>query len=208
MRFLQIVRFVPDRPRFIRRAALDHLGHSRSYRESQQSCRRTSNAVACLIYTDALVEIPLRQAGGDRHRSDRATLAGVNELVRLFLAAAVLIVLSWAGLAVLARRLPPGVAKDAASVLPACATAVRRLRGDRRVPRRARVAVAIAALWVLSPIDLIPEFLPVIGPLDDILVVALALRYAARQVPWEVLSEAWPAEDRLLERVLGHRPDR
>jgi len=37
-------------------------------------------------------------------------------------------------------------------------------------------------LWLLSPIDLVPEFLPVIGPLDDVLVVALALRYAARQV--------------------------
>ena len=42
----------------------------------------------------------------------------------------------------------------------------------------------------------------VIGPLDDILVVALALRYAARAVPREVLSEAWPAEPRLLDRLL------
>ena len=40
-----------------------------------------------------------------------------------------------------------------------------------------------AGLWVLSPIDLLPEFLPVIGPLDDVVVVALALRYAARRGP-------------------------
>jgi uncharacterized membrane protein YkvA (DUF1232 family) len=60
-------------------------------------------------------------------------------------------------------------------------------------------------LWVLSPIDLIPEFLPIIGPLDDVLVVALALRYAARQVPREVIVEAWPAAPRILERLL---PDR
>lgn len=59
---------------------------------------------------------------------------------------------------------------------------------------------------MLSPIDLIPEFLPVIGPLDDVVVVALALRYAARQVPREVLVEAWPAEPRLLGRLLGQRP--
>jgi uncharacterized membrane protein YkvA (DUF1232 family) len=88
-------------------------------------------------------------------------------------------------------------------VLPACATATRRLRRDRRVPRRAKVALAFAGLWVLSPIDLIPEFVPIIGPLDDVIVVALALRYAARQVPGDVLFEAWPAEDRLLERLVG-----
>jgi uncharacterized membrane protein YkvA (DUF1232 family) len=50
---------------------------------------------------------------------------------------------------------------------------------------------------------LLPEFLPVIGPLDDVVVVALAPRYAARQVPREVLAAAWPGEPRLLERLLG-----
>src|SRR3954470_14793207 len=103
--------------------------------------------------------------------------------------AAGVVVVSWAVLVVLARRLPPGTAKDLATVLPACATTARRLRKDPRVPRRAKLAVAFAGLWVLSPIDLIPEFLPVIGPLDDVVVVALALRYAARQVPTEVLFE-------------------
>jgi uncharacterized membrane protein YkvA (DUF1232 family) len=43
----------------------------------------------------------------------------------------------------------------------------------------------------------------VIGPLDDVVVVALALRYAARRVPREVLLEAWPGEPWLLERLLG-----
>jgi len=63
--------------------------------------------------------------------------------------------------------------------------------------------VVLAGLWVLSPIDLLPEFLPIIGPLDDVVVVALALRYAARRVPREVLLEAWPGEPRLLQRLLG-----
>src|SRR4030095_12142777 len=85
------------------------------------------------------------------------------------------------------QRLPPGVLKDLAGFLPACLTLLRRLRADPRVPRRGQLAVLGAGLWVLSPIDLIPEFLPVIGPLDDVVVVALALRYAARQVPPEVL---------------------
>ena len=75
-------------------------------------------------------------------------------------------------------------------MLPACVTTARRLRKDPRVPTRVKIAVAFAGLWVLSPIDLIPEFLPVIGPLDDVVVVALALRYAARHIPPEALIEA------------------
>ena len=118
----------------------------------------------------------------------------------------VLIVASWSLLVVLARRLPPGVLKDLATVLPACVTTARRLRRDERVPRRAKLAVAFAAVWVLSPIDLIPEFLPVIGPLDDVVVVALALRYAARRIPRVALDDAWPADPRLLDRLVGHRP--
>jgi uncharacterized membrane protein YkvA (DUF1232 family) len=117
--------------------------------------------------------------------------------------ALVCLVLSWALLLVLARRLPPGVLRDLAAFIPDCVTTVRRLRKDPRVPRRARIAIIIAGIWVASPIDLIPEFLPVIGPLDDIVVVALALRYAGRQVPREVLMAAWPGEPRLLERLLG-----
>ena len=117
--------------------------------------------------------------------------------------AGLVVLASWGLLVIAARRLPPGLLRDLADFLPACVTVARRLRRDPRVPRRAKVAVAIAGLWVLSPVDLIPEFLPVIGPLDDVVVVALALRYAARQVPRDVLFEAWPAEPRLLEWLLG-----
>jgi uncharacterized membrane protein YkvA (DUF1232 family) len=70
-----------------------------------------------------------------------------------------------------------------------------------------KVALTVAGLWVLSPIDLIPEFLPVIGPLDDAVVVALALRYAGRRVPRDVLLEAWPGDPRLMIRLLGVPPE-
>lgn len=119
------------------------------------------------------------------------------------LVAAGVVVLSWAVLIVLARRLPPGLARELAAFLPDCVTAARRLRRDPRVPRRAKVSVVVAALWVVCPIDLIPEFIPVIGPLDDVIVVILLLRYAARSVPREVLLEAWPGRPDLLERLLG-----
>ena len=122
-------------------------------------------------------------------------------LLRSVVVAVVVIAISWLVMIILAKRLPPGLAKDLATVLPACVTTARRLRKDPRVPRRVKLAVAFAGLWVLSPIDLIPEFLPVIGPLDDIVVVALALRYAARRIPPEALVDAWPAERRILDRL-------
>jgi uncharacterized membrane protein YkvA (DUF1232 family) len=112
----------------------------------------------------------------------------------------------WGLMVVLAARLPAGLLKELAGFLPACVTLTRRLRADPRVPWQAKAAVVLAGLWVLSPVDLLPEFLPVIGPLDDVVVVALALRYAARRVPREVLLGAWPGEPRLLARLLGSPP--
>jgi uncharacterized membrane protein YkvA (DUF1232 family) len=131
----------------------------------------------------------------------------VGTVIRILLLGAGLLVLTWAVMVILARRLPPGAAKDLASVLPACVTTARRLRRDPRVPWRAKIAVGFAALWVLSPVDLIPEFLPAVGPLDDVIVVAIAFRYAAHQVPRQVLAEAWPGEARILDRLLPPRQD-
>ncbi len=124
-------------------------------------------------------------------------------MLRTLLIGSAVLVASWALLVVLAARLPPGVLKDLAGFLPSCVTLVRRLRRDPRVPTRVKFVIVFAGLWVLSPIDLIPEFLPVIGPLDDVVVVALALRYAARRVPRSVLLEAWPSDPQLLNRLLG-----
>lgn len=130
-------------------------------------------------------------------------------LIRWLLIGLVVYLSSCVLMVVLARRLPSGLLRDVAAFLPACVTAARRLRRSPEVPRRAKVALLVAVLWVLSPIDLIPEFLPVIGPLDDVVAVVLLLRYAARSIPRPALLAAWPAEPRLLERVLdGRRPPR
>ena len=125
----------------------------------------------------------------------------IGDLIRWALIGAAVLLVSWTVLIVLARTLPPGAAKDLATVLPACATTMRRLRKDPRVPRKVKLVLGFAVLWVISPIDLIPEFLPVIGPLDDVVVVALALRYALRHVPAAALLETWPADRRILERL-------
>ena len=106
----------------------------------------------------------------------------------------------------LAHRLPPGLLRQVAEFLPACVTTARTLRKDPQVPRRAKVALAVAIVWVISPIDLLPEFLPVIGPLDDVVAVVLLLRYAARSIPRETLLAAWPTDPSLLERLLGPTP--
>ena len=127
----------------------------------------------------------------------------MDDWLRPILVALALMVGLWGLLVILAARLPASLLKDLAGFVPACVTLARRLRADPRVPFKAKAAVVLAGLWVLSPIDLLPEFLPVIGPLDDVVVVALALRFAARRVPREVLLEAWPGEPRLLERLLG-----
>ena len=129
-------------------------------------------------------------------------------VIRVLLIAVGCLAASWVLMIVLAARLPPGILKDLAGFLPACVTTIKALRKDPRVPRRAKLAIAFAGVWVISPIDLIPEFLPIIGPLDDIVVVALAFRYAARQVPSDVLFDAWPADPNLLRLLLGSRKSR
>jgi uncharacterized membrane protein YkvA (DUF1232 family) len=129
----------------------------------------------------------------------------VERLLWILALSAALLATSWLVMVLLARRLPPGLLRDVAVFLPACVTAARRLRGRPEVPRRAKLALLVAVLWVLSPIDLIPEFLPVIGPLDDVVAVVLLLRYAARSIPRPVLLEAWPEDPRLLVRLLDGR---
>ena len=124
-------------------------------------------------------------------------------MLRIAVVTVAIVVGTYGLLILLARRLPPGAARDLARFIPDCVTTARRLRRDPRVPKSAKVAIGFALVWLLSPIDLIPEFIPVIGPLDDVIVVALALRFAARRVPRDVLLEAWPGEPRLLERLAG-----
>lgn len=119
-----------------------------------------------------------------------------------WLAILVVVVLAmWAVLALLATRVPPGLARDLTRFIPDCVTTVRRLRRDPAVPRSVRIALLVGVVWVLSPIDLIPEFLPVIGPLDDVLVIALVLRFTAKRVPRSVIEAAWPGDPAMLQRL-------
>ena len=85
----------------------------------------------------------------------------------------------------------------------------RDLVGDPNVPLGVRAALIGLVAWLLNPIDLIPEFVPVLGPLDDVVLAVLVLRYVRRRIGDEDLERRWrgtPEGYRLLGSVLGKAP--
>ena len=81
-----------------------------------------------------------------------------------------------------ASRLPNALLRQVAEFLRSCLATARTLHKHPDVPRRAKMGRLAAVIWIVSPVDLLPEFLPVIGPLDDVVPVTLLLRYTARSV--------------------------
>jgi uncharacterized membrane protein YkvA (DUF1232 family) len=69
---------------------------------------------------------------------------------------------------------------------------LRRVAADPRTPRRARWWLIALAIYVASPIDLIPDFLPGIGQLDELIIVPLVLRKVRRMIPPDVWLEHFP----------------
>lgn len=97
-------------------------------------------------------------------------------------------------------------AREVAAFLPDCAVLVKRLLADPRVPRRAKLALALVLPYLAMPFDLVPDFIPVLGQLDDALVVAAALAYVTRRAGREVIEELWPGSERGLRLVLALAP--
>ncbi len=122
------------------------------------------------------------------------------------IAAATLVAVYATGLALLFAF---GRRTDAAAVarlVPDCARLAGRLARDPRVPRRRRLALLALVAYLLMPIDLVPDVIPVVGVLDDALLVVLVLRGVVRGAGPGVLAEHWPGPPRgleLLERALG-----
>jgi len=94
------------------------------------------------------------------------------------------------------------VAKELVLLLPNLVFLFKGLLRDPRVPRGPKIVLAGSIVWLISPIDLLPEFLPVLGPLDDAVVAALALRYVVRRAGVEVAREHWRGEPGTLEAIL------
>jgi uncharacterized membrane protein YkvA (DUF1232 family) len=100
----------------------------------------------------------------------------------------------WVALVVallIARPRGTGVA-DALRIMPDLLRLLTRLARDRSVPRAARIALWGLLAYLALPIDLIPDFIPVLGYADDAIAVVLVLRYVARRLGPEDVAQHWP----------------
>ena len=91
-------------------------------------------------------------------------------------------------------------------VVPDIARLCKDLLLDHRAPVSTRIAIAILLVWLVNPIDLIPEFIPILGPLDDVVVAVLVLRYVHRRIGTDELRARWrgtPEGFALLRTVMG-----
>ena len=85
--------------------------------------------------------------------------------------------------------------------LPHLARTIARLAFDPRLPRAAKIALAAAAAYLLSPIDLIPDFIPLVGYLDDVLVAAVVVDGLLSYADRTLVVRYWPGTAESLERV-------
>ena len=105
---------------------------------------------------------------------------------------------------------PKGLAlSEVIRVVPAVLRLLRSIITDSNAPKDVRLVIGLLFVWIISPIDLIPEFIPVIGPFDDVVVAILALRYVRRRLGIDDLRQRWSGSAEglaLLERVIGPNP--
>jgi uncharacterized membrane protein YkvA (DUF1232 family) len=96
--------------------------------------------------------------------------------------------------------------RDVLAVVPDLLRLLRSIIGDRSAPLDVRLVLVGLTAWILSPIDLIPDFIPVLGPLDDVVVAVVALRYVRRRLGIDDLRRRWVGSDEgfaLLVRAIG-----
>ena len=93
-------------------------------------------------------------------------------------------------------------ARALARLVPDCIVLGKRLLGDSRVPLRNKVALGLLVLYLAMPFDLVPDFIPVVGYLDDAALVLLVLRSLVRRSGPELLREHWPGSGRGLQLLL------
>lgn len=118
-------------------------------------------------------------------------IAGLALAVLWLLAVLVFV---WLGRKTLAREL--------LTLLPNLVRLFRGLLGDERVPRSSKVLLLLGAVWLASPIDLIPEFLPGIGPIDDAVVAGLVLRHVVKRAGPDVVRDHWRGDPQTIAVLL------
>jgi uncharacterized membrane protein YkvA (DUF1232 family) len=128
--------------------------------------------------------------------------------LRVVVGIAVGLLILWAALLVLFWVLRPRdvAARELVRLVPDLVRMLLSLVADAGSPPDVRLVLLGVMAWILSPIDLIPEFIPVLGPLDDVVVAVVALRYVRRRVGVAGMRARWPGTDdgfALLGRVVG-----
>ena len=93
-------------------------------------------------------------------------------------------------------------ARAFATFIPDCIVLVTRLARDPRVPRRRKLLLIALVAYLGLPFDLVPDFIPVAGQLDDAIIVALVLRSFVRSSGEELIRELWPGPRQSLELIL------
>jgi uncharacterized membrane protein YkvA (DUF1232 family) len=104
------------------------------------------------------------------------------------------LVVIWAVLVVVLWLTKPGEydVKEALRLLPDLVRLIKRLATDPDTPRGVRIRLALLLVYLALPIDLIPDFIPVLGYADDAIIVALVLRSASRHAGPDALARHWP----------------
>ena len=95
------------------------------------------------------------------------------------------------------------VLKEALLALPQLIVLLYRLLVDPVVPRNRKVVAWIVAAYVVSPIDLIPDFIPIVGQVDDILLIAFALDHLMKGTPEDVVAGHWPGTEDAFDLTAG-----
>lgn len=94
-------------------------------------------------------------------------------------------------------------ARALARFIPDCIVLVSRLSREPRVARRHKLLLVGLLAYLALPFDLVPDFIPIAGPLDDVIIVALVLRHFVAAGGEPLISELWPGPERSLALVLS-----
>ncbi|WP_144672083.1 YkvA family protein [Arthrobacter sp. U41] len=125
------------------------------------------------------------------------TVAGI--VGGVLLVYAILLFLLWG----YARRHPETVAmKDALRLLPDLLRLLRRLLADKSLGVGVRIRLALLLVYLLSPIDIVPDFVPVLGYADDVIIVALVLRSVIARAGEDAVRRHWPGTPDGLQLIL------
>ncbi len=107
------------------------------------------------------------------------------------------LLLAWLALVIVLALARPrgGLLREALRILPDVLRLVRRLSGDRSLPRGVRIRLGLLLVYLASPIDLIPDFIPVLGYADDAIIVTWVLRGVVRRAGLDAVRGHWPGTD-------------